>query len=112
MSNRTISKNINIALEVLSACQYVLGLVAKVKLYVEQKRFYPAIKVSLEREAVYIKGNFNMSVINSRKYKQKFNTKSTDEFTDKDIGPIATSPLRIHSPIRIRQVFGEKNSVN
>jgi hypothetical protein len=47
VSNRVISKNINTALEVLSSCQYVLGLVAKVKDYVEQKRFYPAIKVPL-----------------------------------------------------------------
>jgi len=44
-SLRFTSQNINSAIETVTTCQYILGLCAKVKEYVENRKFYPAIKV-------------------------------------------------------------------
>jgi len=53
---RNISQNIDSAIDTISTCQYILGLCAKVKEYVENKKFYPAIKVNI--------GSFGLLVIN------------------------------------------------
>jgi exocyst complex component 6 len=52
---RGISQNINSAIEVLSTCMYTLGLCAKVKEYVENKKFYPAIKILDQLQQVHLR---------------------------------------------------------
>lgn len=65
---RGISQNINAAIEVLSTCMYTLGLCAKVKEYVENKKFYPAIKILDQLQQVHLR---NVSQFEFGRYLEK-----------------------------------------